>query len=72
MVILYAVMLFPLSTLGKLIEWSLVLYGTSTHPYTRHEQPRSAQLLAEDDTTEEYNGDSLFFNSAERAVLKNI
>ncbi|XP_058630422.1 proprotein convertase subtilisin/kexin type 5 [Onychostoma macrolepis] len=41
---------------GKLVEWSLVLYGTSTHPYIRHEQPRSAQLLSEDDTTEEYNG----------------
>ncbi|KTF75021.1 hypothetical protein cypCar_00027139 [Cyprinus carpio] len=41
---------------GKLVEWSLVLYGTSTHPYIRHEQPRSAPLLPEDDTTEEYNG----------------
>ncbi|XP_016148018.1 proprotein convertase subtilisin/kexin type 5-like [Sinocyclocheilus grahami] len=44
------------SRLGKLVECSLVLYGTSTHPYIRHEQPRSAQLLPEDDTTEEYNG----------------
>lgn len=43
--------------LGKLVEWSMVLYGTSTHPYIRHEQPRSALLPSEDDTTEEYNGD---------------
>lgn len=52
-------MFFPsiLFVLGKLVEWSLVLYGTSTHPYTRHEQPRSAQLPSEDEITEEYNGD---------------
>jgi len=50
--------MFPslLFILGKLVEWSLVLYGTSTHPYIRHEQPRSAQLPSQDDTTEEYNG----------------
>ncbi|TRY60694.1 hypothetical protein DNTS_017087, partial [Danionella cerebrum] len=41
---------------GKLLEWSLVLYGTSTHPYTRHEQPRSAPQASEDETPEEFNG----------------
>uniref|UniRef100_A0A8C6TYU3 Proprotein convertase subtilisin/kexin type 5b n=1 Tax=Neogobius melanostomus TaxID=47308 RepID=A0A8C6TYU3_9GOBI len=34
----------------KLKEWSLVLYGTSVHPYTRSDKPRSVE---ED---EEYNG----------------
>lgn len=40
--------------LGKLVECSLVLYGTSEHPYKRHEQPRSAEMSSDDDT-EEYN-----------------
>ncbi|XP_053341402.1 proprotein convertase subtilisin/kexin type 5 [Clarias gariepinus] len=39
---------------GKLKECSLVLYGTSEHPYKRHKQPRSAEMSSEDDT-EEYN-----------------
>ncbi|XP_053474688.1 proprotein convertase subtilisin/kexin type 5 [Ictalurus furcatus] len=39
---------------GKLVECSLVLYGTSEHPYKRHEQPRSAEMSSDDDT-EEYN-----------------
>ncbi|XP_064164994.1 proprotein convertase subtilisin/kexin type 5-like [Anguilla rostrata] len=41
---------------GKLKEWSLVFYGTSGFPYTsvRHQQPRSAELPAEDD--QEYSG----------------
>lgn len=40
--------------LGKLVECGLVLYGTSEHPYKRHEQPRSAEM-SKDDDTEEYN-----------------
>ncbi|XP_068615246.1 proprotein convertase subtilisin/kexin type 5-like, partial [Brachionichthys hirsutus] len=38
---------------GKLKEWSLVLYGTSVHPYSslRSDKPRST-----DEFTEEYNG----------------
>uniref|UniRef100_A0A8C6TYA3 Proprotein convertase subtilisin/kexin type 5b n=1 Tax=Neogobius melanostomus TaxID=47308 RepID=A0A8C6TYA3_9GOBI len=28
---------------GKLKEWSLVLYGTSVHPYTRSDKPRSVE-----------------------------
>lgn len=40
--------------LGNLVECSLVLYGTSEHPYKRHEQPRSAKM-SNDDDTEEYN-----------------
>ncbi|KAF5909462.1 proprotein convertase subtilisin/kexin type 5-like, partial [Clarias magur] len=39
---------------GKLEECSLVLYGTSEHPYKRHEQPRSAEMSSEDDA-DEYN-----------------
>ncbi|KAG8011985.1 Proprotein convertase subtilisin/kexin type 5 [Nibea albiflora] len=40
---------------GKLKEWSLVLYGTSVHPYTSHsEKPRSPEDFTE--FTEEYNG----------------
>lgn len=45
---------------GKLKEWSLVLYGTSVHPYSslRSEKPRSTDTLAptEEEFTEEYNG----------------
>ncbi|XP_062845264.1 proprotein convertase subtilisin/kexin type 5 [Trichomycterus rosablanca] len=40
---------------GKLVEWTLVLYGTSTHPYKRHEQPRSAVISSDEDNIEEYN-----------------
>ncbi|KAG9281847.1 proprotein convertase subtilisin/kexin type 5 [Astyanax mexicanus] len=40
---------------GKLMEWALVFYGTSSHPYQRHEQPRSAEMSPDDDNTEEYN-----------------
>ncbi|XP_066514007.1 proprotein convertase subtilisin/kexin type 5 [Hoplias malabaricus] len=39
---------------GKLLEWALVLYGTSSHPYKRHEQPRSAEISTEDERAEEY------------------
>lgn len=40
--------------LGKLIECSLVLYGTFEHQ--RHEQPRSASAeTSSDDDAEEYN-----------------
>ncbi|XP_036436898.1 proprotein convertase subtilisin/kexin type 5 [Colossoma macropomum] len=39
---------------GKLLEWALKLYGTSGHPYERHEQPRSAEMSTDDDNTEEY------------------
>ncbi|XP_030623096.1 proprotein convertase subtilisin/kexin type 5 [Chanos chanos] len=44
---------------GKLIEWSLVLYGTSVPLYSslRREQPRSVSEPVEDsDGAEEYNG----------------
>uniref|UniRef100_A0A3P8W2P8 Proprotein convertase subtilisin/kexin type 5b n=1 Tax=Cynoglossus semilaevis TaxID=244447 RepID=A0A3P8W2P8_CYNSE len=47
---------------GKLKEWSLVLYGTSVHPYTslRNDKPRSTDTLTltptEEEFTEEYNG----------------
>ncbi|KAK7933828.1 hypothetical protein WMY93_004724 [Mugilogobius chulae] len=41
---------------GKLKEWSLVLYGTSVHPYTRSDKPRSVELPTEEEFTEEYNG----------------
>lgn len=44
---------------GKLKEWSLVLYGTSVHPYIlRSEKPRSAEIMAHtnEEFTEEYNG----------------
>lgn len=40
---------------GKLKEWSLVLYGTSVHPYSRSDKPRSIDLQAPTDE-EEYNG----------------
>ncbi|XP_035383608.1 proprotein convertase subtilisin/kexin type 5 [Electrophorus electricus] len=39
---------------GKLLEWTLVIYGTSGHPYERHEQPRSAEMSS-DYNSEEYN-----------------
>uniref|UniRef100_A0A3B4AJU9 P/Homo B domain-containing protein n=1 Tax=Periophthalmus magnuspinnatus TaxID=409849 RepID=A0A3B4AJU9_9GOBI len=41
---------------GKLKEWSLVLYGTSVHPYTRSDKPRSVEQPTEETFTEEYNG----------------
>lgn len=46
---------------GKLKEWSLVLYGTSVHPYSSmhvEKQPRFTDILqpVEDEFTEEYNG----------------
>uniref|UniRef100_A0AAQ6AG67 P/Homo B domain-containing protein n=1 Tax=Amphiprion ocellaris TaxID=80972 RepID=A0AAQ6AG67_AMPOC len=42
---------------GKLKEWSLVLYGTSVHPYSSHiEKPRFADLSTDEEFTEEYNG----------------
>lgn len=44
---------------GKLKEWSLVLYGTSVHPYIlRSEKPRSAEIMTHtnEEFTEEYNG----------------
>ncbi|KAM3849768.1 proprotein convertase subtilisin/kexin type 5-like, partial [Diretmus argenteus] len=44
---------------GKLKEWSLVLYGTSVHPYSlRSEKPRSTDVLpsTDEEFTEEYNG----------------
>ncbi|XP_028824606.1 proprotein convertase subtilisin/kexin type 5-like isoform X1 [Denticeps clupeoides] len=46
---------------GKLKEWSLVLYGTSVHPYSgRSEKPRSAPeqpTEEEEETLEEYHGE---------------
>lgn len=45
---------------GKLKEWSLVLYGTSMHPYSlRSDKPRSteSQTPSEEDVTEDYNGE---------------
>ena len=44
---------------GKLKEWSLVLYGTSVHPYSsmRSDKPRSAEPPADEEFTEEYNGE---------------
>lgn len=46
----------PFVSSGKLKEWSLVLYGTSVHPYTSHnEKPRSPEDFTEE-FTEEYNG----------------
>ncbi|KAJ8380876.1 hypothetical protein SKAU_G00016540 [Synaphobranchus kaupii] len=44
---------------GKLKEWSLVLYGTSVHPYSsslRYEKPRSAEPPTDDEFQEEYSG----------------
>uniref|UniRef100_A0A8C6Q512 Proprotein convertase subtilisin/kexin type 5b n=1 Tax=Nothobranchius furzeri TaxID=105023 RepID=A0A8C6Q512_NOTFU len=50
---------------GKLKEWSLVLYGTSVHPYSSmhsslhaEKQPRFTDMLqpVEEEFTEEYNG----------------
>uniref|UniRef100_A0A8D3C3B0 Proprotein convertase subtilisin/kexin type 5b n=1 Tax=Scophthalmus maximus TaxID=52904 RepID=A0A8D3C3B0_SCOMX len=45
---------------GKLKEWSLVLYGTSVHPYSslRNDKPRSTDMLTptDEEFTEEYNG----------------
>lgn len=45
---------------GKLKEWSLVLYGTSVHPYSslRSDKPRSTDILTptDEEFTEEYNG----------------
>ncbi|KAG7276708.1 hypothetical protein CRUP_006887, partial [Coryphaenoides rupestris] len=45
---------------GKLKEWSLVLYGSSVHPYSSHnDRPRSTDLVERIDAeeiTEEYNG----------------
>ncbi|KAJ3604402.1 hypothetical protein NHX12_029143 [Muraenolepis orangiensis] len=45
---------------GKLKEWSLVLYGTSVHPYSspHSDKPRSTDLVerAEEEFTEEYSG----------------
>ncbi|XP_048065150.1 proprotein convertase subtilisin/kexin type 5b isoform X2 [Megalobrama amblycephala] len=43
---------------GKLKEWSLVLYGTSVHPYSfRSDKPRSVvESQTEDEYSEEYVG----------------
>ncbi|KAK3565727.1 hypothetical protein QTP86_014189 [Hemibagrus guttatus] len=42
---------------GKLKEWSLVLYGTSVHPYSsRSDKTRSAPESPEDEYNEEYVG----------------
>ncbi|KAM3611892.1 uncharacterized protein V6R79_025475 [Siganus canaliculatus] len=46
---------------GKLKEWSLVLYGTSVHPYSppvHIDKPRSTDILTptDEELTEEYNG----------------
>ncbi|KAM9858750.1 proprotein convertase subtilisin/kexin type 5b [Aulostomus maculatus] len=45
---------------GKLKEWSLVLYGTSVHPYSslRSDKPRSTDMLTptDEELPEEYNG----------------
>ncbi|XP_062310259.1 proprotein convertase subtilisin/kexin type 5b isoform X2 [Osmerus eperlanus] len=43
---------------GKLKEWSLVLYGTSVHPYSslHVENLRSAEAPVDEEFTEEYNG----------------
>uniref|UniRef100_A0AAR2KQ17 P/Homo B domain-containing protein n=1 Tax=Pygocentrus nattereri TaxID=42514 RepID=A0AAR2KQ17_PYGNA len=45
-------------TPGKLKEWSLVLYGTSVHPYSfRSEKPRSAvEVQVDEEYSEEYVG----------------
>lgn len=47
------------SPAGKLKEWSLVLYGTSVHPYSslRYEKTRSAEPPTDYDLPEEYNGE---------------
>lgn len=45
---------------GKLKEWSLVLYGTSVHPYSslHIDKPRFDMLTPTDEEfTEEYNGE---------------
>ncbi|XP_030622390.1 proprotein convertase subtilisin/kexin type 5b [Chanos chanos] len=43
---------------GKLKEWSLVLYGTSVHPYSfRSDKPRSVvEPQTDDEFSDEYNG----------------
>lgn len=45
---------------GKLKEWSLVLYGTSVHPYSfRSDKPRSlAEPQPEEEYSEEYVGNA--------------
>uniref|UniRef100_A0A8C1MN45 Proprotein convertase subtilisin/kexin type 5b n=1 Tax=Cyprinus carpio TaxID=7962 RepID=A0A8C1MN45_CYPCA len=47
---------------GKLKEWSLVLYGTSQHPYSfRSDKPRSlAEPQPDDEYSEEYVGEYSF------------
>ncbi|KAG7499791.1 proprotein convertase subtilisin/kexin type 5-like [Solea senegalensis] len=43
--------------LGRLKEWSLVIYGTAEQPYSVHRQrARSAEKLSKSDLTEEYSG----------------
>ncbi|XP_064411557.1 proprotein convertase subtilisin/kexin type 5b [Latimeria chalumnae] len=50
-------------TPGKLKEWSLVLYGTSVHPYTsaftpRFDHPRVDRVrLSTEESADDYNGD---------------
>ncbi|XP_066567230.1 proprotein convertase subtilisin/kexin type 5b isoform X2 [Amia ocellicauda] len=46
---------------GKLKEWSLILYGTSVHPYSflHYEKPRSADVVEEDCGIEEYHDENV-------------
>ncbi|XP_041915930.1 proprotein convertase subtilisin/kexin type 5 isoform X1 [Alosa sapidissima] len=48
----------PYRQSAKLIDWYLVLYGTTVHPSSppRHAQARSVDTAIDDDITEEYNG----------------
>ncbi|XP_069786662.1 proprotein convertase subtilisin/kexin type 5b isoform X1 [Narcine bancroftii] len=43
-------------TPGKLKEWSLILHGTSTHPYSCQPKPRSSPDEISDDYTDERTG----------------
>lgn len=57
---------------GKLKEWSLVLYGTSVHPYSsRSDKPRSVvESPVEDEYSEEYVGKSTLVMTNIRKVAR--
>lgn len=58
---------FPnVSLLGKLKEWSLVLYGTSTQPYSqRNDFPKAERVRSSpiEDPTEDYGTDDYAGNN---------
>uniref|UniRef100_A0A4W5LEB2 Proprotein convertase subtilisin/kexin type 5b n=1 Tax=Hucho hucho TaxID=62062 RepID=A0A4W5LEB2_9TELE len=61
---------------GKLKEWSLVLYGTSVHPYSslRSDKPRSAEPPADEEFTEDmvyYSTHNALYNISSSPGLCN-